>query len=189
MWEPVPDCCRPEDLASAIEALKFVDVVSPNHQELSALFGGTEQSDLDMERQCTELLSRGFGERQGAVVVRCGEQGCKVATPGRMVRIPAYHQAPGVGLEATDTSHTKVVDPTGAGNAYLGGFCVGLLDYATSSKKYEEAAIYGTIAASFAIEQIGLPKLSCDSDGKELWNGEEAVHRLASLRRSISLGL
>ena len=46
---------------------------------------------------------------------------------------------------------TKVLDPTGAGDAYCGGFGIGLcqLDDPVS------AGLYGTVAASFVIEGFG----------------------------------
>lgn len=43
------------------------------------------------------------------------------------------------------------------GNAYIGGFIAGLS--ATDGDAYE-AALSGTISASFVVEQIGLPKLT-----------------------------
>ena len=186
VWEPVPDCCRPEELENTMQALKYVDVISPNHQELSTLFGSfdvgvdREQSDVNMERECRELLSSGFGKRRGVVVVRCGERGCAIVIDDGITRIPAYHQVPAVG------SGEKVVDPTGAGNAFLGGFCVGLLDHTSCKDKYMEGVIYGTIAASFAVEQVGLPKLGHAGD-QELWNGESALYRLENFRASLQI--
>lgn len=38
VWEPVPDLCIPEELSACYEALKHVDVVSPNHAELCDFF-------------------------------------------------------------------------------------------------------------------------------------------------------
>lgn len=39
IWEPVPDLCVPEQLGACREALKYVDVISPNHAELCGFFG------------------------------------------------------------------------------------------------------------------------------------------------------
>ncbi|KAF7885263.1 uncharacterized protein EAF01_011328 [Botrytis porri] len=69
--------------------------------------------------------------------------------PGIEKWIPAYHQA-GEGEE-----EHKVVDPTGGGNAFLGGLAVGL----ARGKGIIEASCWGSVAASFAIEQVGVPKL------------------------------
>ena len=51
---------------------------------------------------------------------------------------------------------TEVVDPTGAGNAYGGGLCVGW----TESRDALTAGCYGAIAASMLIRQVGFPPLS-----------------------------
>lgn len=46
IWEPVPDLCVPDELAACYEALKHVQVVSPNHAELCGFFD-VEASDED----------------------------------------------------------------------------------------------------------------------------------------------
>jgi sugar/nucleoside kinase (ribokinase family) len=47
---------------------------------------------------------------------------------------------------------TKVIDPTGAGDAFCGGFLVGLVETGDPF----EAALYGTVSASFVIEGFGV---------------------------------
>jgi sugar/nucleoside kinase (ribokinase family) len=49
-----------------------------------------------------------------------------------------------------------VVDPIGAGNAFCGGFLSGWV----YKKDLRLAAIRGAVSASFAVEQVGLPRLS-----------------------------
>ena len=70
----------------------------------------------------------------------------------------------------------------------MGGFCVGLISgtaEAVGSDDFgclDRAAIYGSVAASFAIEQVGMPKLSYrDEDGKEMWNGDLVSERLQKM--------
>lgn len=72
VWEPMEGSCRPEELPSFYEALKYVDVFSPNENELASLFGVSENigdasvpAEL-LSRHCTQLLASGFG----TVVVR-----------------------------------------------------------------------------------------------------------------------
>ena len=48
---------------------------------------------------------------------------------------------------------TTIVDVTGAGNSYCGGFLTGLGDGLTPL----EASLRGAVSASFALEQFGLP--------------------------------
>lgn len=40
-----------------------------------------------------------------------------------------------------------------------------------------EAAVWGSVAASYAIEQVGMPILTQESDG-ERWNGERVQDRV-----------
>jgi sugar/nucleoside kinase (ribokinase family) len=51
---------------------------------------------------------------------------------------------------------TRVVDPTGAGNAYGGGLCVGW----TSTGDARQAGSYGAISAAMLVRQVGLPPMS-----------------------------
>ncbi|KAF2122296.1 Ribokinase-like protein [Lophiotrema nucula] len=180
IWEPVPDLCTAEELTNCFRALKIVDVVSPNHSELSAFFGQRAHGDgVDhraIEDLCNQWLESGIGnDGQGGIVVRAGRAGCLVAHPGFRKWIPAYHQ-----------SASKVVDPTGGGNGFLGGLAVGLVRSGTTMGRLDlnEAAIWGSIAASFAIEQVGMPRLEGDQ-GSETWNGFRVDDRLSEFRSGL----
>ncbi|CAK7222367.1 hypothetical protein SCUCBS95973_004814 [Sporothrix curviconia] len=83
------------------------------------------------------------------------------------------------GAENSDCAPTKrleVVDPTGGGNAFLGGFTVAV----ARGKSLDEAAAWGNVAASFAIEQVGVPVLGEDAEGRETWNGVRVDDRYAA---------
>lgn len=71
----------------------------------------------------------------------------------------------------------EVVDPTGAGNAYGGGLCVGW----TESGDARLAGAYGAISASLLLSHVGLPRMSRDVR-QEAWakldGAITAVHRL-----------
>ncbi|RDL33769.1 Uncharacterized protein BP5553_08137 [Venustampulla echinocandica] len=73
-----------------------------------------------------------------------------------------------------DTPKHQVVDPTGGGNAFLGGLAVAL----ARGKEVVEAAAWGSVAASLAIEQVGMPVLGSDESGRETWNGVVVEERL-----------
>lgn len=183
VWEPAPTSCKPQELSKVYEALKYVDVVSPNLMELQALFGNhidsNKASTEEIARMSNMLLTSGFGNKPCAVIVRLGAEGCYVAQTFRHISMPAYH-----GNSNEDKVKTRgkiVTDPTGAGNAFLGGFCAGLFDESKISglTDFEAAASYGTVAASFVVEQVGMPKRSYDEcTNEELWNGEGAYDRL-----------
>lgn len=91
--------------------------------------------------------------------------------------LPAYFEG--------EEGKGKVVDPTGGGNGFLGGMSVGL----ARGKGVVEAAAWGSVAASFMIEQVGVPVLSFSEEsgederkGEELWNGESVEGRLEVFR-------
>jgi sugar/nucleoside kinase (ribokinase family) len=175
IWEPVPDLCTLEELDNCKVALKHVDIVSPNHSELGAFYGKAVDSEGHVDYRAIEDLSEqwiqwGIGpEGNGAVVVRAGKDGCYVRDRQIGKWIPAVHE-----------SADKVVDPTGGGNGFLGGFAVGLV----RRGNVEEAAVWGSIAASFAIEQVGMPILVRTLDG-ETWNGVRIEQRLAEFRKRL----
>jgi sugar/nucleoside kinase (ribokinase family) len=177
IWEPVPDLCTPAELNNTYKALKYVDIISPNHEELGALFDFKHPSGVDKkaaESQVNKLLARGIGPmNDGSVVVRSGKEGCFVASLNQRKWLPAYHQ---------DAS--RVIDPTGGGNGFLGGFAVGLV---RNDGDVVEAARWGSVAASFCIEQVGVPSLdtivSTSTCTDELWNGESVLDRLDEYKR------
>jgi len=167
-WEPVPGVCSPDDWEDCLNAMKVVDVISPNVHEAGGFLGRTideeqpfEQIKDEIEELAREYTSHRIGNG-GAVVLRCGKHGCLIST-GEMVRwLPAFHQ-----------SGEMVVDPTGGGNAFCGGFCAG---WVQSGGDIITAGIYGNIAASFVIEQYGLPVLKV-AEGNEIWNGDTVEQR------------
>ena len=152
-----------------------VDVFSPNHLELLSLFGNQVEpfSKSTLEELSNRCLGSGIGpDGQGIIVVRAGEHGCLLMRRDcEAVWIPPYY-----GAEGMRDGQDKIVDTTGAGNAFLGGLAVGY----NETNSWVEACYYGTVAASFVLEQIGVPVLEKVSEtGSELWNGEDARARLA----------
>ncbi|KAH8172651.1 pfkB family carbohydrate kinase domain-containing protein [Sarocladium implicatum] len=120
---------------------------------------GGLQPDTDMEALFAGLLQ----DEDGQIAREEIE-----VDPGIERWIPAYHQ---------DAS--RVVDPTGGGNTFLGGLGAGL----ARGESLETSAAWGAVAASFAIEQVGVPERSVNDDGEELWNGEKVLKRLEELKR------
>jgi sugar/nucleoside kinase (ribokinase family) len=111
--------------------LSQVDLVSPDLGEARQMTG---QSTA--ERMAETLL--GWGVQ--VVALRMGARGSLVATAGGEVyTVPAVP--------------TTVVDPTGAGDAYCGGFLVAL----GSGVDAAEAGARAAVSASLALEQFGVP--------------------------------
>ena len=54
----------------------------------------------------------------------------------------------------------KVVDPTGAGDSFGGGF-LGYLDkvQAYGEREFRKAAVFGSVMASFTIEDFGIDRI------------------------------
>ena len=114
---------------------------------------------------------------QGSVIVRAGDRGCFIKSHTEQKWLPAYY-TPQENVEAT-----KVIDTTGAGNAFLGALTMGLLMYPDN---YCFAACLGNVAASFVVEQVGVPALSMSEDGTELWNGADVSARLQAYKARIN---
>ncbi|KAJ5272305.1 hypothetical protein N7478_007430 [Penicillium angulare] len=177
IWEPAPLSCSPDNLQACFDAARYVDVLSPNHLELLRLFSRAEQTDLTItkiEELATKLVDNGVGpDNRGIVLIRAGEKGCLVqARYLPATWLPPFYRDE---LEAgsKELSVSKVVDPTGAGNAFLGGYAVGYL----RTNDALRAACYGAVAASIALEQIGMPE-RVEKGDTELWNGVSVEARL-----------
>ena len=163
LWEPIPGVCSPNDWNDCIEAMKVVDVISPNINEAAGFLGRAIDEELPFEKfkEEVEVLAQEY--QNTTAVFRCGKHGCLVSTMTVKKWLPAYHH-----------KSDKVVDPTGGGNAFCGGFCAGWMQ---SQGDIVTAALYGNVAASFVIEQFGLPQLDYDQ-GVEKWNGDTIKNRL-----------
>ncbi|KAH2130692.1 hypothetical protein KXW66_007538 [Aspergillus fumigatus] len=127
-----------------------------------------------IEALARRVLDSGVGiDGKGTVVVRAGENGSVVVSRD----LPPTWLPPFYPAGADGRQHSNVVDPTGAGNAFLGAYVVGYLQ----TQNAVEAACYGTVGGSFALEQVGMPELVSGEDG-ELWNGADAFERLLRLQ-------
>ena len=191
VWEPMEDTCLPTELAAFSEALEFVDAFSPNAKELLSLcdLNITHEDDASssqIQQGCNILLAATNGTYLKTVIARCGPSGCLVAERESSRVLPAFHGAQKGNETASKYSPSaSVIDVTGGGNAFLGGFAaaIALGALAEGFSKFETAALYGNIAASFAIEQVGPPsmQLSRAEDEYELWNGVRPQDRVQQL--------
>lgn len=143
-----------EELRAAIAE---VDCVILNDSELREL---TRRPSLPAAAQ--EVLS--LGPR--AVVAKQGEYGASLFTAEGFFSLPAYP------LES-------VIDPTGAGDTFAGGF-IGYLA-AHPGKEVDEAQLRAALAcgsalASFNVEELGTERV-------QRLRGEEIAERIAALER------
>ena len=94
--------------------------------------------ELELLRQKTGLDEAGILAHTRALVVTRGEHGCSIQETTGRTDVPAV------------TPH-RIVDPTGVGDAYRGGFLKGL----ARGVSYEMCARLGSVSAAFALEHLG----------------------------------
>ncbi len=125
--------CDTDDLASLAGLLAGVDIFSPDLADAMERTGAADP-----------LASLDALQPVGADVLalRMGAEGSLVrhVLTGWTWHVPAVP--------------TRVVDVTGAGNAYCGGCLIGWVETGDAAR----AGCYGSVAASFMIEQFGLPQ-------------------------------
>ncbi|MBV8988186.1 MAG: sugar kinase [Solirubrobacterales bacterium] len=124
-----------------LEVISRVDCVILNDAELRQL---TERPNLLSAAR--EVL--GWGP--SVVVAKQGEYGAALATADSFFALPAYP------LET-------VVDPTGAGDTFAGGFVGYLarhLDESANEARLRQAMAYGTALASFNVEEFGTERVA-----------------------------
>jgi sugar/nucleoside kinase (ribokinase family) len=131
--EPFRPADRPLSDAALRRLCSAADIFSPNRAEARSLVG----------HAAPEELARRLADGGAPIVaLRLGAEGSLVYDGARLHHVPAIPVA--------------VVDPTGAGNAYCGGFLAGYVQTGDALM----AARCGTVAASFLVEQIGLPPIN-----------------------------
>lgn len=137
--------------------LRDVDIYVANDQEAR---------DLSGESHLIKAARRLRAWGPPMILIKKGEHGVLFYSDDFMFSLPAYPVE-------------KVVDPTGAGDTFAGGF----MGYLTQVKKInpahlKKALVYGTVAASFNVEGFGVRKTA----GLSV---KELNERLAGLRKYV----
>jgi len=132
LWEPEQQYMLAENRDDFIATLPHVQVVSPNLLEAQTLYAMDDPASL---------VRRMLDDGAQVVALRMGERGSLLGQRGRdeLVAIPAVPVP-------------NIVDLTGAGNTYCGGFMVGW--HRTGDLRL--AGCYGAVSASFALEAVGV---------------------------------
>lgn len=126
---------RLEDLK---KTLATVDILVVNEGEARLLSGHP-----NLKKAAAEIQK--LGPR--SVVIKRGEHGVSLFTEGSVFSAPAYPL-------------DEVRDPTGAGDTFAGGFMGHLArSGGVSEPNLRRAVIYGSVMASFAVEEFGLGRL------------------------------
>jgi sugar/nucleoside kinase (ribokinase family) len=143
-----------------VKTIKTVDCLILNDEELEMLTGRPTTVGA-----AQELL--GWGLK--AVVAKQGKYGAALFTPDEVFSLPAYP------LE-------HVVDPTGAGDTFAGGFVGYVAAQGGDDLGHEElsrAMAYGTALASFNVEEFGVERVA-------RLTAEEIAERVSDLHRMTS---
>ena len=128
-----------EKKKTLLEVIKKINVIFINKTEASLI---SENSDIDIAAKY--LLEYG----PDLCIIKDGKIGSYMYTKDEeMFFCPTYNI-------------DRLVDPTGAGDSFAGGF-FGYLSNITNPKKedFQEAMIYGSTIASFTIEGFGIENL------------------------------
>lgn len=132
--DPSPFYMLSSSIGRLKNVLQYVDVVLPSREEIFSCFGR-----ISPEAAAEELCSMG----PEIAVIKLGADGVYV-----------YSSKNGKGVYVPSAS-TEIVDTTGAGDSFCGGFLAGFCK--TSDTVY--AACCGAVSASYAVADYGPAKL------------------------------
>lgn len=140
------------------EALKNTDVLTINDDEARQLSG-----EYSLLIAAKKILTMG----PKYLIIKKGEHGAILFGEDKMFYSPA------VMLE-------NVIDPTGAGDSFAGGF----IGYLAKTKEItfdnmKKAVVYGTVLASFTVEKLGIESI-------ENIEEQKVNKRLAEIRSVVS---
>lgn len=125
VWDPGQQCTRMsgDELTDGITGARIVVC---------------NDYEFELIRQKTGLHESDVVQRAEALVVTRGAEGCSIFVSGRRSDVPAVRP-------------NRIVDPTGVGDAFRGGFVKGMANGAN----YDVCARLGTMAATYALEHLG----------------------------------
>lgn len=115
------------------ELLSMVDIITPNETEASALSGVKVTGLESAEEAARKLMERGAKR----VVITLGGNGSLIVTDKLVKHVKSRK--------------VKVVDTTGAGDAFNGGFVVALAE----GKDIVEAAEFASIVGALSVTKLG----------------------------------
>ena len=144
-----------------VEALKNIDVLTINDEEARQLSG-----EYSLVKAAKKILKMG----PKYLIIKKGEHGALLFNKKEVFFAPALP------LE-------EVVDPTGAGDSFAGGF-IGYLEKTNdiSFENMKRAVIYGSVLASFCVERFG-------TEGLDEITQKQIKYRLKNFIELVSVDL
>jgi sugar/nucleoside kinase (ribokinase family) len=122
-----------------LQVLRHTDILMVNDSEVRELSG-----DWNVHRAAHWILNHG----PKMVVIKQGEHGAILVTPEYQFIVPAYPLQ-------------EVRDPTGAGDAFAGGFMAYVARNGNvTPANLRRAMVYGTALGSFAVEDFSIQRLT-----------------------------
>ncbi|KAG5422015.1 MAK32 [Candida metapsilosis] len=172
IYEPLPDDCIEANYEKLQTLLPLIDVFTPNLDEARAFLSNA--NDMDVADICIKFTQFQKIANSGTII-RCGAEGCCIRTvDNKQFKLPAYHQ-----------NQADVIDVTGGGNSFCGGFIMG---WYLSKGDWLIGGVCGNIASGCIIEKLGMPKVSKDGwsfNGKTLQ--ERADRYLDNAKLNVKL--
>jgi sugar/nucleoside kinase (ribokinase family) len=150
-----------------LELLSRVDMLMLNDAEARQLSG-----DYNLARAAKWIHERG----PQYLVIKKGEHGAILFTPGSVFFAPGYP------LE-------EVFDPTGAGDAFAGGF----MGYLAQCGRFDEAdlrraVVYGSVLGSYAVERFSVERFK-DLTADEIETRVRAFREMTMFELPVNAGV
>ena len=132
-----------QEAQTDLDLLQNLDYLLPSIEEL------TVHADalLDVDNDCQTGGQYAFEAARRLLTL--GPEGIGVKMGARGMRLLLHDKENWIQIP---TYPTEAVDPTGAGDAFCGGFLVGM----SQTGNAVQAALYGAVSASFIIEDFGV---------------------------------
>ncbi|MBQ5840641.1 MAG: ribokinase [Clostridia bacterium] len=128
MLNPAPSAEVPKELISCLT------YISPNEHEAEDIVGIKPESDRAIEHAITALHDMGVTN----VLITLGKAGCAFSDGEKVMESPSVNMG-------------VVVDPTAAGDSFIGAFCTAV----AAGVDYEQALVFANCTASITVSRMG----------------------------------
>ena len=116
------------------KVLEKISLMTPNRSELELITNQNVNTVEEAEKAAKEIISAGVKD----VVVTLGKEGALVVNSKKITHVPTFGEV-------------KIVDTTGAGDAFNGGLAIAL----SEGKNLVEATYFANAVASLNVTKIG----------------------------------